>query len=372
MVLDLLMSAGYNIDRTNKFIDWFYSPEFIFGIAKYAICILTGIILAYFICTNEGEKMGIKKDDILVCMTIVVPLAILGARIWYMVGDGIHSFRTYMEDYGFFKAIIYIIGYTIGFDPEMGTYDGISGLAIHGGVVVAFLATIICSKWKKWNPFVIGDMVAPGLLIGQISGRWGNFFNQEAHGIVVGGWHLEGTELIPNIPDVAKQYEILTKKWLIPPFIAKFMYMDGEYNYYGVVDGVQKYGYLNGSYFFHPTFLYESLLNLLGLGIYFILRRRKFTRQGTFIGFYLVWYGIVRFIIEIVRTDSLYLGNTGLKLAQVTSIGMILLGVIELLFIYVFKKTGKYMDLHKKVKEEKEMEAASLKGEKEEEEIVTI
>jgi len=364
MLFNLL--AEWDINRTNKLVNWFYDSELFFGIAKYAVCILIGIILAYYICTIEGERLGINKDDVLVCATIVVPLCILGARIWYLASES--GNYSYYDDYSFFKATFYTILYIVGYDAVSGYYEGIAGLAIHGGVAVAILMTFICSRWKKWKFTTISDIVAPGLLIGQICGRWGNFFNQEAHGGVIGGWALSGDKLIPNLT-LEEQWQTITKTFHIPKFIAKYMYIEGnESYYYGVVDGIQKYGYITGYNFYHPTFLYESLLNLLGLGIYFILRRQKWVRSGFFTGFYLIWYGIVRFIIEIVRTDSLYFRGTSIKMAQLTSIIMIVAGIFIMLYIYVFKKTEKYMDIIERVKKENE----SKKEESESVEVVTI
>ena len=163
-------------------------------------------------------------------------------------------------------------------------------------------------------------------------------------------------ELIPNLT-VEEQYLTMTQKFHIPKFISNFMYMNegGRSYYYGIVDGVQSYGRLEGSNFFHPTFLYESLLNLLGLIIYFVLRRFKKTRSGFFAGFYLIWYGIVRFFIEIIRTDSLYLPGTTLKSAQVTSIVMILIGILILVYIYFIKKTDYYTEIIERVKRENEI-----------------
>lgn len=357
-MFELFLAEAWDIDRSSTFVDWFYSTEFLFGIAKYAVCILIGMVIAYFVCTAEGKKLGINPDDILVCVTFVVPLSILGARIWYLLGDGVPTFKDYMDDYGFFTAIWYTILYTVGYNPVAHYYSGLAGLAIHGGVTVAAIMTIICSKWKKWKISIISDLVAPGFFFGQIFGRWGNFFNQEAHGIVVGGWTLnEATkELIPNLT-VTEQYARLTNDFHIPKFIANYMYMNegGSSYYYGIVDGAQSYGTLYGSNFFHPTFLYESLLNTLGLIIYFILRRMKFVKSGFFAGFYLIWYGVVRFFIEIIRTDSLYLPGTQLKSAQVTSIVMILLGIFIMIYIYFIKKTDNYVDILERVKRENEI-----------------
>jgi len=358
--------AEWDIDRTNIFINWFYSSELFFGIAKYSVCILTGIILAYLICTKEGERLGISKDDVLVCATITVPLCILGARIWYLASESGNS--SFYDSYGFFKATWYTLLYIVGYDAEYGYYQGIAGLAIHGGVAVAIIMTIICSKWKHFYLPSIADEVAPGLLIGQICGRWGNFFNQEAHGGVIGGWTLNGDYLVPNL-SLDEQWNTITKVYHIPKFVAKYMYIEGnEDYYYGIVDGVQKYGYITGYNFYHPTFLYESLLNMVGLIIYFILRRQKWVRSGFFAGFYLIWYGIVRFFIEIVRTDSLYLHGTSIKMAQLTSILMIVAGVGILVYIYLIKKTDKYLDIIERVKEEKKNQDDSV----EKEEIVVV
>ena len=359
-MLNYLFAEVWDIDRTNVFINWFYSPEFFFGIAKYAICIMTGVIVAYFVCTKEGERLGVNKDDVLVCLTIVLPLAILGARIWYMCGDGVPSFKNYMDDYGFFKAVLYIVLYTIGFEPVSMVYMGLSGLAIHGGIVVAAIMIFVCCKWKKFQFTCILDMVAPGFLFGQMFGRWGNFFNQEAHGTVVGGW-----DTINNCANLtlAEQYETLTKTYLVPPFIAKNMRMYNQSYYYGVVDGVQKWSTYTGENFFHPTFLYESLLNFIGLILYFILRRTKIIRSGYFAGLYLIWYGIVRFFIEFIRTDSLYVGNTGIKSAQLTSIVMVVIGILLILYLRFIYKSERYKDILEKIKRAKESAQKELKEE---------
>ena len=373
-----ILSNAWDIDRTNGFINWFYSPELVFGIAKYAICILIGIIVAYLVCIKEGERFGVHHDDAIVCLTIIVPLAILGARIWYMIGDGVSTFENYwyysrtirgFSGFGsVFTTFFYVVLDVVGYNSVYGTYDGISGLAIHGGIIVAFSLATLCCFWKKWKPLVLCDKVAPGLFIGQIFGRWGNFFNQEAHGTVIGGWTLDGDRLIPNLT-VAEQYEKMIHTFHIPKFIAKNMYIEGnETYYYGLIDGVQKYGTIIGSNFYHPTFLYESLLNLLGLGLYFILRRQKWVKNGFFIGYYLIWYGLVRFFIEIVRTDSLYLGGTGLKLAQVSSIVMILIGAFVMVYIYLIKKQDFYVDtMNKYLSEQK-----ALEQKEEQEEVVNV
>ena len=104
----LAIKEGY-INRGNWFTNWFFDPSFIeignFQIAKYAICILTGVVLAYIICTKEGEKMGIQKDKVLTALIIILPVAILFARIGYMLTDGESTFATKISQYGFFGGL---------------------------------------------------------------------------------------------------------------------------------------------------------------------------------------------------------------------------------------------------------------------------
>ena len=158
------------------------------------------------------------------------------------------------------------------------TYKG--GLAIHGGII------FVLAKKKNIKFTKILDISAPALLLGQAIGRWGNFFNQEAYGNITSLKHLIDMH--------------------IPKFIRDNMYIDGLYR--------------------EPMFLYESIGCLLGFIILSILRRKKVLKENSSAAFYLVWYGILRFIIESRRSDSLMLGT--LKVAQLISIIFILIGII--------------------------------------------
>lgn len=219
----------------------------IFGlnIHWYAICILIGIILAVVMGVREGKKLGIASDHIYTGVVIIVPLAIVGARLWYVLFnlDSFHSFKQ-----------------VLGLDG-----NGLAGLAIQGGVIAALISVYVYCRYKKISLYRILDLVAPGFLIGQICGRWGNFFNQELYGPVV-----ENVELF---------------KTLLPSFITENMRIGGLYR--------------------HPTFLYESLLNLVGF-VLMLVARRKFKKleSGDLIGGYLTWYGIVRIFTEILRSKS--------------------------------------------------------------------
>ncbi len=249
----------------------YIEPSFyLFGmeIRWYAICILIGVLIAVIAGVREGKKIGIPSDYIYTGVVIVLPCSILGARLWWDLFNlnQIHSFID-----------IFAI------------WDG--GLAIQGGVLAALLSIYIYCRVRKFSFYRILDVVAPGFLIGQICGRWGNFCNHELYGPVV------------------KNVEIF--KTLLPSFITENMYIDGFYR--------------------HPTFLYESLLNLVGLILMLVARRKlKKLESGDLIGFYLVWYGIVRIPIELLRSKSgideiLMVGNAPMSI--IISVIFILCGV---------------------------------------------
>lgn len=158
------------------------------------------------------------------------------------------------------------------------------GLAIHGGVIAGLLVVIVYSKKYKVNTRRLVDIIAVSLLLGQAIGRWGNFFNGEVYGQVV---------------------ESLS--WL-PKFIADGMYHKGAYH--------------------QPLFLYESVWCLVGFIIALIIRRHPYLKIGQLTSFYLVWYGIGRFFLEGLREPEYVLKIGDFKVAQLVSIGMIVIGII--------------------------------------------
>ena len=177
------------------------------------------------------------------------------------------------------------------------TWNG--GLAIHGAILGGVLWIIYYCRKKKVNFFKITDMVVISLIIAQAIGRWGNFFNKEAHGIVTTASHL--------------------KKLLIPNFIISGMYINGNY--------------------YHPTFLYEMLWNLLGFALLLILRKKCKLKTGTLTGIYFMWYSFIRFFIEALRTDSLMLSN--IRVARLVSIILFVLGLFLIIYSNYIKKEGK-------------------------------
>ena len=243
------------------------------AIRWYALCIVTGLILAVYLTMKEAPRKKIIPDDILDFILVAFPLAILGARLYYVI----FRFDYYSQNLGEIFAI----------------WNG--GLAIYGGLITGALVLYIFADRKLINTWDFLDIAAPSVMIAQSLGRWGNFFNQEAYGAVVKNLNY------------------------LPSFIRNNMYIDGAYR--------------------QPTFLYESLWNLLGFALLMILRRRpKFFRQGELAAFYLIWYGFGRMIIEGMRTDSLMF--LGVRVSQWLSAALILLGIG--IMIYQRKKQAPY------------------------------
>jgi len=292
---------------------------------KYSFMILLGITIAILLGIKEGKKLGIMGEQILDGAIIVVPLSILGTRLWYVAFEW-SNFYVPGSIVDTFLKVIDISG---------------GGLAIHGGFFTALISVIVYTHYKKINVFKVFDLMAPGFLIAQASGRWGNFFNQEAHGGVIGGV----TDGLENL-SLDEQREFLSETLNLPDYITNNMYLYGP-------DGLNYY---------HPTFLYESIWNIVGFIIILILRRTKLTRTGDMIGFYLIWYSAGRFFIEGMRTDSLYIGNTGLRTAQIISLLMIAGGAAFLVVNRIIFKQPKYHEALSEIEEQnsKTMEENAL------------
>ncbi len=265
----------------NKYSDGSYysgDPTYFFNtpIHLYAICILIGVAIALWLGLREAKKLGVASDDIYLGLIIVLPLAIIGARLWYVIFN-LNQFSDFLAVIGF----------------QNGKFTGLSGLGIQGGVIVAIISIFVYCKVKKLSFLKIMDIVAPGFLIGQICGRWGNFFNHELYGPII-----ENSVFLKNIP-----------------FLGDMMFIEHAYR--------------------HPVFLYESALNLVGLILMLVARRKaKFIKTGDLVGYYLCWYGMVRIFTESLRLNSgvaepLMLGPIPVSIA--TSVLFIILGIAFLL-----------------------------------------
>jgi phosphatidylglycerol:prolipoprotein diacylglycerol transferase len=221
----------------------------------------------------EAKKNNISKDIISDLFFYAVIIGLIGARIYYVL----FNFNYYINNISsIFKV-----------------WEG--GLAIHGGLIAGLVFLYFYTKKKNLNLIKILDMAVVSVILGQAIGRWGNFMNGEAFGPIT-------------------SLESLTR-FHLPNFIIKGMYIDGNYHV--------------------PTFLLESLWCFIGFCIMFLLRKYKNIKPGFLTGFYLIWYGIERFLVETLRTDSLMLFN--IKVAQLVSIVMILFGII---ILYRIKKSS--------------------------------
>jgi len=293
----------------------------IFGrsIVFYSVFIMTGIAVALTIGLREAKRTGIKQDDLIDGFLWIVPVSILGARLWYVVFEWDSFF------YGdFFPSLLRAIGFSSG-TLDFSSF-GLSGLAIHGAFVTAVICAYFYTKKKKIDIFKVIDIIAVGFIVAQAFGRWGNFFNQEAHGGLVGGM----TGGVANL-SLEEQFNYLRYTLHLPQFIVNNMY---------IIRGLHGIGVEPLTGYYHPTFFYESSLNLIGFALMLVLRRVKKIHFGELLSLYLIWYGSVRIFIETMRTDPLvfqFLGMT-FKSAIVTSVIMIIGGILLSLLIRTKRK----------------------------------
>ncbi|WP_221772024.1 prolipoprotein diacylglyceryl transferase [Listeria booriae] len=231
------------------------------SIRWYGVIIATAVVVALLIAMQEAKKRNVDRELLVDLLIWAIPIAIISARIYYVLFEW-----SYYKDH--LNEIIKI-------------WHG--GIAIHGALLGSVLTAIIFARIKKVSFWQLADIVAPSLIIAQVIGRWGNFMNQEAHGGPTTRAFLESLHL--------------------PEFIVNQMYIDGVY--------------------YQPTFLYESLWNVLGFIVLLVLRRTRILRGELFLS-YVIWYSIGRYFIEGMRTDSLMLTDT-LRMAQMISIVLIVI-----------------------------------------------
>jgi phosphatidylglycerol:prolipoprotein diacylglycerol transferase len=300
----------------------------IFGrsVVFYSFFIMMGIVVALIMAVRETKRHGMKSDDFIDGFLWIVPVAILGARLWYVIFEW-----SEFTGGGFFPSLLRMIGFQSG-RLDFSTF-GLSGLAIHGAFVTALICAFFYVRKRKIDLYAILDIVAIGFILAQAFGRWGNFFNQEAHGYVVGGMN-DGTAVL----SLEEQYRFLRYTLHLPEFIVNNMYIPRGFHSLAVepVTG-----------FYHPTFFYESSLNLVGFSIMLVLRRIRKVRVGDLLSFYLIWYGGVRIFIETMRTDPLTFELFGItfKSAIVTSVLMILGGILFSVFLRIKKNHKTYGDV---------------------------
>jgi len=248
----------------------------------YGIIIAVGFILAVLYGCRKAAPFGVDQDKVLDMLFFAVPAAIIGARAYYVI----FYLDLYIDKTGKFN-----------WGKAIAIWDG--GLAIYGGIIAAVLAAIIYCRVRREPFWCYADCAAYGFLIGQMIGRWGNFMNIEAYG---------GTTKLP---------------WrMCSPKIAAELLYDGQIST-DVYDRI-----VEGTMGVHPTFLYESIWNLVGFILLIILFRKIRKFDGQVFLCYVIWYGVGRFAIEGMRTDSLYFFNTGLRTSQLVAIASVVVAVV--------------------------------------------
>lgn len=247
------------------------------GIYWYGILIALGMLVALWWCMRQRTKYGIREDDLIDGLLWGIPSAIVGARLYYVLFY-LSEFKDHEGHFSWSKAIA--------------IWDG--GLAIYGAVIAAAVTLFVFCRSRKISFLAFADLGVNGLLIGQAIGRWGNFVNVEAYG---------GDTTLP---------------WRM-----------GIIEWAGSAEVFREV---------HPTFLYESLWNLVGLALLILIARKWRTFDGQIFFSYLAWYGIGRGLIEGLRTDSLYLFSTGIRVSQLLGFASGLVGIALLVWNLKFRR----------------------------------
>ena len=259
-----------------------------FTIAFYGMIIAAGMLSGLWLACHQAQRTGQKKEVYTDFAIYAIIFSLIGARLYYVA----FSWENYKDD----LLQIFI------------TRGG--GMAIYGAVIAAILTAIIYCKVKKYNFFLLADTAVGGLVLGQIIGRYGNFFNREAFGEYTNSlfaMRLRVDQVNPaNITELMRSHMT-------------------------TVDGVQ---YIQ----VHPTFLYESLWNILVLVLILVFTTKKKFNGEIFL-LYLVGYALGRVWIEGLRTDQLQIGSTGIAVSQVLSGAIVIVGVV--VWICVRRKLGK-------------------------------
>lgn len=243
------------------------------GIYWYGILIALGLMLAVLFAMSQRRKYGISEDNILDAVLWGIPCGVIGARAYYVI--------FYLDQFRNAEG-------KLDWGEVVAIWDG--GLAIYGAVIAVVLVALVLSRVKKFSLWALMDLVVMGLLIGQAVGRWGNFMNREAFGSETTlPWRMQLTLRTGALVEV------------------------------------------------HPTFFYESLWNIIGflLIVFIVSKARRFDGENTC--FYFLWYGIGRFWIEGLRTDSLYLfdwtiGGNPIRVSQALSLVMVVVSLALLIY----------------------------------------
>ncbi|MBQ5613067.1 MAG: prolipoprotein diacylglyceryl transferase [Clostridia bacterium] len=261
----------------------------------YGILITTGILLAVLYTVWRGKRNEkILSDDVIDVALVTVVLGVIGARLYYVLTDSGNTYDSFLDVIAIWQG----------------------GLGIYGGIIGGCLGIVLACRVKKLSWRKLLDMAAPGVMLAQAIGRFGNFCNGEAYGSLIGettAFTFFGKEHILSVGEGSLFHTL--RMGLSP-------------NMYSSVQ----------TYYFHPTFLYESLWNLLGFVLVNLFYKHK-RMDGQVFLFYVSWYGFGRMFIEGLRTDSLLIPGTDLRISQCVGLLCFVAGLV--LFVLCFFLGGK-------------------------------
>lgn len=236
----------------------------------YGLLMAAGVVVAAWLAIAEGQKRQIMSDDFIDFMLWAVPIGFIGARAYYVIFE-----------WGYYSQHP---------DQIIAIWNG--GIAIYGGLLAGLAVLLVFCYNRVLSPWLMLDIIVPGVQLAQVLVRWGNFINQEAYG--------------------AKTSLAFLQSLHLPQFVINQMYINGAYR--------------------QPTFLYESFFNLIGLILILALRHKKHLfQQGEIFCSYLIWYGLVRFFVEGMRTDSLYIAGT-IRVSQALSLVLIIFAIVTIIY----------------------------------------
>lgn len=277
-----------------------------FGVHWYGAIIAVGFLLAVYWGCRQCKNFGVTQDDVFDVLIVTVPSAIVGARLYYVIFE----FENYLVPGDLGATLVKIIR----------IWDG--GLAIYGGLIAAIFAGFIVCRVKKISFLAVADLASVGFLIGQSVGRWGNFVNVEAFGGVTDvAWRMAGS----NVANYLKRTEQIDES---------------------VFEQI-----LDGTLGVHPTFFYESMWNVLGILLLAFVVKKFRTFDGEMFFSYMLWYGVGRFWIEGLRTDSLYIPGTQLRVSQAIALVSAVVGLLLILYNLFVRKADPKSLFVNKVKE---------------------
>lgn len=247
-----------------------------FTIAYYGVIIAVGMLIGFYVAVHFGKKIGVNEDTLYDIFILVVVFGVIGARAYYVL------FR-----WDYYQIRPYEI-----LDIRAG------GLAVFGGIILGVIAIIIYSLIKKVNILKVLDATMMGVVVGQAIGRYGNFFNMEAFGGYTNNlfaMRMRTDYLDPSNITFEQKINMIEENGL---------------------------SYIQA----HPTFFYESMLNILLFIILIYIIKKRYKFKGQILATYLIGYGIIRFFIESLRTDSLMFYN--FKISQIVALASIGIGII--------------------------------------------